>query len=602
MNTAAGSSLRSTLLSFGAVLLAPVLIVAAVLLWQITTAEQARYEHEARAAALRIVAAIDRELAIIQASAQTLASSASLHAGNYARFHERAREIVGTWEKPENFAVVVRDTTGQQVVNTRLSWGTPLPRGAASEADREVIETRRALFQGIFIGATAGRPIVSVRVPVQSGDQVTHVLSIAIEPRHLAHVLAQQPLPNSWTSALIDRAGRIIARSVQHDGLVGVEAPAEFRARLGDREGVWTGANMEGTTVLAGYARSQLSGWTAVVSIPLSVLREPLWRSLLLIVALGAALLAISSVLAAWFGNRIAKPIRSLAGAAYALGKGEAVQPLSTGIREVDRVGEALASASLSLREADARQNLLMHELNHRVKNTLATVQSLAWQTLRRGLPSEVACERFESRLLSLSRTHNLLNESNWDGASIVDVLSLELEPYRGEGAVRFTLSGPDLTLPARTAVALGMVVHELTTNAVKHGALSAPEGRVTVTWEVRDRALSLEWREAGGPPVGEPGRQGFGSRLIKQTIGRELGGEVAFRFEREGLRCAMTIPLEKATRPADEDDRAGHSAPAEQIRSAPLEGVPNGALRNFRAGACVLSGRGPAAKPREST
>ena len=196
MSKAGGSSLRGTLLAFGAVLLAPVLIVAAVLLWQVADAEQSRYEHEARASALRMVAAVDRELATIQASAQTLASSAALHAGNYARFHERAQDIVGTWERPENFAVVVRDTAGQQVVNTRLPWGTPLPKGAAQEIDREVIETKRTVFQGVFIGATVGRPIVSVRVPVQRGDEVTHVLSIAVEPRQFAEVLERQNVPS----------------------------------------------------------------------------------------------------------------------------------------------------------------------------------------------------------------------------------------------------------------------------------------------------------------------------------------------------------------------------------------------------------------------
>lgn len=564
---ASGSSLQATLFAFGAVLLAPVLIVAAVVLWQVTSAEQARTERDARAGALRMMAAIDRELATVQASAQTLASSAALHAGNYARFHERAREIIRTWNDPEDFAVVVRDTTGQQVVNTRLPWGAPLPRGVAFDLDQEVIERKGPVFQGIFVGATAGRPLIGVRVPVQSGDYVTHVLSVSIEPRRFARMLEPQGPPVARTITLVDRAGRIVARSAQHDRFVGQEAPAGLRAALASDEGVWRGTDADGAAVLAGFARSQLTGWSAVVTIPVSVLRKPLWRSLLIFLTVGAVLLMTSFAVAVWFGKRIASPIRALAEAASALGRGEPVRPLTSGLREIDRVADAMVSASASLREAEERQMLLMHELNHRVKNTLATVQSLAWQSLRRDLPLEVARERFEARLLALSGTHNLLNESNWDGASLVDVLNLELDPYRGEGTERFALCGSDLKLPARTAVALGMVVHELATNAAKHGSLSHPDGRVTVSWEARDGALRLDWEERDGPEAAEPARLGFGSRLIRRTVERELAGRVEIRFGATGLRCTIELPPGDAG--LGPDRTAGEAAGLERVRPA---------------------------------
>src|SRR4051812_36245253 len=129
-------------------------------------------------------------------------------------------------------------------------------------------------------------------------------------------------------------------------------------------------------------------------------------------------------------------------------------------------------------KRAEARQKLLVDELNHRVKNTLMTVQSLAFQTFRQGLPPEMARERFEARLISLSRTHNLLNESHWQGARLKDILTLELNPYTSDGKDRLAASGPNIELPARTAVVLGMVFHELATNAVKYGCFSVPEGR----------------------------------------------------------------------------------------------------------------------------
>jgi len=155
-------------------------------------------------------------------------------------------------------------------------------------------------------------------------------------------------------------------------------------------------------------------------------------------------------------------------------------------------------------KRAEARQKLLVDELNHRVKNTLMTVQSLAFQTFRQGLPPEMARERFEARLISLSRTHNLLNESHWQGARLGDILTLELDPYTSDGKDRLAASGPNLELPARTAVVLGMVFHELATNAVKYGCFSVPEGRLEVRWRVTPSEADPETLARMDIPTGE--------------------------------------------------------------------------------------------------
>jgi PAS domain S-box-containing protein len=200
-------------------------------------------------------------------------------------------------------------------------------------------------------------------------------------------------------------------------------------------------------------------------------------------------------------------------------------------------------------KQADARQKLLVDELNHRVKNTLTTVQSIAWQTFRQNLPPEVARERFEARLLALSRTHNLLNESKWEGAALGNILIEELQPYSAGDRKRFALQGPYVHLAPRLAVVLGMAFHELTTNAAKYGALSLPSGSIEVTWRVFSREeggdpwIRIEWREQGGPPVTPPSRRGFGSRLVSSTVERELAGKLEVRFDPEGLFCAIEVP-----------------------------------------------------------
>ncbi|MDQ4061171.1 MAG: PAS domain-containing protein, partial [Pseudomonadota bacterium] len=208
-------------------------------------------------------------------------------------------------------------------------------------------------------------------------------------------------------------------------------------------------------------------------------------------------------------------------------------------------------------KRAEERQQLLLHELNHRVKNTLATVQSIAAQTLRNAASPAAFRETFEARLMALSQAHNLLTAGHWQGASLRALLEQEFAPYADEvrtGVPRFGLDGPDLQLGPKAAVALGMAFHELATNAAKYGALSTESGRVEVLWRTREtesgRHLDLAWAESGGPPVAPPMRRGFGSRLVERGVAAELGGAVRLDFDPAGLRCEMEIPLNGAGSP----------------------------------------------------
>ena len=198
---------------------------------------------------------------------------------------------------------------------------------------------------------------------------------------------------------------------------------------------------------------------------------------------------------------------------------------------------------------AEQQRELLLNELNHRVKNTLATVQSIAAQTARGASSLEEFRKAFEARLLAISKTHNLLTESEWQGAELHDILSDEAAAYRnGDGKARVRLEGEPVMLPAKTALVAGMVFHEMLTNAAKYGALSRPAGRVEVGWRVDRRAnggeVHLNWVERGGPPVEPRKTRGFGSRLIERGLEQEAGGRVKFEFAPDGLRCEMCIPL----------------------------------------------------------
>ena len=209
----------------------------------------------------------------------------------------------------------------------------------------------------------------------------------------------------------------------------------------------------------------------------------------------------------------------------------------------------AAAADSLTLeiehrRRVERHQKLLLDELNHRVKNTLATVQAMAMQTLK-GVDAAPR-DAFLARLFALSGQHDLLTLDNWEGASFEGVVRRALKPWRDDDKTRFTTQGPAVHLDPKRALALGMGFHELATNAARYGAFSTPDGTVHVSWAIdaAGEILKLRWEERGGPPVVAPERRGFGLRLIEHGLGRELSGVVKLDFAPGGLVCEWTMKL----------------------------------------------------------
>lgn len=222
--------------------------------------------------------------------------------------------------------------------------------------------------------------------------------------------------------------------------------------------------------------------------------------------------------------------------------------PYPTPLRDADGklVGAVNVLVDISERKkAELRQKALVDEINHRVKNTLATVQSLAGQTLRGAAVPQEVCDTFEARLLALSRVHDQLSQEQWERAEIETILKDVFSPYRQGRADRIRLGGSPVRLAPKAALTLAMVLHELATNAVKYGALSAPEGILTVTWrQAADGMLHIDWQEAGRPPVAPPRADGFGMRLLKRGIEQELAGAAHLAFEPAGVHCTIDIPL----------------------------------------------------------
>nr|WP_173931178.1 PAS domain S-box protein [Chelativorans sp. Marseille-P2723] len=211
-------------------------------------------------------------------------------------------------------------------------------------------------------------------------------------------------------------------------------------------------------------------------------------------------------------------------------------------------VGASKVARDISERKrAERLQRLLISELNHRVKNTLATVQSIASQTVYlTGSPAEFA-ESFSGRIQALALAHDLLTRNSWQGTEVLPLVRGQLLLNDGEDD-RITFSGPSLALDPQPALHLALVLHELGTNARKYGSLSVPEGKLSVTWSVRDgdpQMLDVEWREAGGPAVEKPKRRGFGTTLIAKSLAAH-GGEATIHYQPEGVRCNISLPISR--------------------------------------------------------
>jgi PAS domain S-box-containing protein len=204
-------------------------------------------------------------------------------------------------------------------------------------------------------------------------------------------------------------------------------------------------------------------------------------------------------------------------------------------------------------RRAEQRMRLLSEELSHRVKNTMAVVQSVAMQTLRQSATTAEARDALESRLVALARAHDILTQSRWSGGELRETLegTLRLILHNEALGSRVHMDGPDIRLGSSALVGLSLAIHELATNAVKYGAMSNDSGRVDIQWEITadsPQCFRMRWTERGGPPVEAPRRRGFGSRVIEEGLAHEFDGRVELKFARAGLECTIQAPLREIT------------------------------------------------------
>ncbi len=570
----ARTGLRGHLVALVLLALAPALLLGAATTWQVGQAYRRAAEAGLASTTTALATALDREVEVAATALATLAAGPSLAAGDMAAAYPQAAAVgraFGGW-------VALLEPDMRQVFNTREPLGAELPVGAGIAFLARAVQTGEVVVSDLFLGATARRPVVALFRPLPQGTAGAtpggrRVLLLAFGPERLSGLLERQEFGTPGAFAVLtDGAGRVLARSAEHARFLGQPAPAWYTEGVRGRGGgVLQGPSLAGPEMALAFRRlEQAPGWTLAVTLPLAEHRAA-WRGPALRFALGAVLAILAAAaLATLLARRLHRPLDALVRDAERLRRGDALpeaagaEPIAefaslrqalqrSGLALRDRAvaeGRAAAAeeAAGELREAAERREVLVAELNHRVKNTLATVQSLAAQTLK-GTEGNAArfAERFPERLRTLARAHDLLSEGDWRPTGFEALARAALAPWLEPGGGRVLLHpGDPFALSPLQTQALVLALHELATNAAKHGALRVPEGRVELRHSLEaDGQARIEWVEVGGPPLaGPPARRGFGTRLIERGLARDLGpgASVELRFEPAGLRALIRL------------------------------------------------------------
>lgn len=497
---------------------------------------EAQAQETTRALSQAVDQELERGIGILAA----LGASEAARKQDWASLDRQARAAL----RSADSWIVVHDRSGQQLVNTRLAPGAPLPRAAPPAAMWSELTAGKPRVCNLVSGVVE-RNIVCVDWPIGNGPQPQYAVSMIFKPSAFGSIVTRADVGSGNIATLVDRSNRIIWRNTGAEEFVGREATGKMleALRSASRSGILETRSLEGVDMLSAFNRSTLSGWAVIVGTPLrqieSGAREAFWRGSMI----ALSVLLFGGALALLLGARLVSAVNALADATAS---GSAEKPARpTGFREIDAAAEALRSSFAAKAESDRHQQMLVGELNHRVKNTLSIVQSLAHQTFRSGASPKEAIAAFESRLQALASAHNLLTQQRWEAAPIPQVVQAALNPFCDLSRCR--LDGPDLKVSPQTAVSLALAVHELATNASKYGALATEQGTIDVQWTAENGSFSFLWRENGGPPVQPPTSEGFGMRLIKRGLASELRGAAQVEFNPAGVLCRLSGRLKPA-------------------------------------------------------
>ena len=646
----------------------PLIVVSFLLVGRFADSERQARRAFLVAATHSLGDAVETELDKYFVMSSALARSGSLLRGDLPAFGRTASEMLGSLP---DASLTISTPDGKVLLDTRQPDQTE-PLGEPA------LTTGEPLLSDVGIAESSRAPIASVNTPLLRDGKPLYVMSLAFSPRRISPLLQSARYPAGWIAAVVDRQGRIVARTPEGKGRPGEQASPGLRAAMQrEPQATINNISLEGDEVISSYAQVGY-GWTVAVATRAELLDESLTRSLTLLSLLTAGSLALSLSLAILANRRLAFGVRILQGAAKNIGEGKPVAFKMTGVRQFDELSLAFAEASALLHEraaqrkaaeaersaseerfrlladslpqlvwtarpdgrvdyTNARRELygkpgltrtdwdgvihpddrratvaawlkanetgepyemehrlmvadkgfawhlsratllrdqtgaplkwygttmdihehkmreqhirvLMTEVNHRSKNLLAVTQAIARQTVSTSSSAAEFEQKFSGRLLGLAASQDLLTDEKWRGVLLTALVRSQTGRYADAGSGRIAISGPAALLNSSATQAIGMALHELSTNAVRYGALSNEGGHVAVSWRI-DRTsdeptLEMDWIERNGLPVETPPRRGFGTIVIKEMLAQRLNAVVSLSFDAPGIAWRFRAPL----------------------------------------------------------
>jgi two-component sensor histidine kinase len=538
------ASIGFYLISMVCAIALPVLVFVALLLGQLESNERAALESRAEREALSLATGTGRVLQEMATTLRLLVTSPELEKGDLQAFHNRAQAAL----RSGSLYVLLVDTEGQQLLNTRVPYGAPLGQTSDMESLKAALASRGITASGVFFGQTSQRWVFNVLLPLpEELQRFGAALIITRNADEMNALTTTQGLPPGWTAAILDNAGRVVSSSegaeANHANSFDAKLPPKFVAS----SGVAYGPRGDPDSIV-GYARPTGWPWTAVVWGPIEAAQASIAATWEMLILGGLILVTLAVAAAAFFARQLSSSIRGIADMAERVGRGEVTAPIESQIREIDMVARTLSTASYDRSQAEDRIRLVLRELAHRTKNLLSVIQAMIAQTApASGAPPGMQ-GAISERIAALGRSIDLLTAKQWSGAPIRSVIETHVGIFLGTRD-QLQMTGDNFLLKPDAVQNLGLVLHELATNAVKYGALSSPRGRVAMAWQIEDAAaeeqgLRLTWTESGGPPVSQPAAPGFGTKIVEGHAASSFNGRVSVDYRREGLLWTLEAPL----------------------------------------------------------
>lgn len=486
---------------------------------------------------------MERRLQEMKTTLTLLSQFPELHTGDLQGFSRRIVPALRT----EGLYIIAARSDGQQLLNTRAEQGQALPFVPEGADIASVLASGEVRVSNVFMGRTSGQWVFNVAMPYSQGD-ATNVLIMTQNAESLRPLIALDNGADGRNVSIVDAAGRVIVSSdpaTFHTGDMFPDA-----ARLPSYSGMSGSFMGEGAHKGTTFAYSRLAGWpwTAVIhgqAISDRTAFIDTWRQLIL-----GSLFIVSIGLAGAFlvGGQLSASFRQIARMAERMGEGNIVPPVETRITEANLMSEALSNASFDRAQAEDRNHLILHELVHRSRNVLTLVQAMMRQLAREHDTIASFQKAVDHRLRGLGASVKALADVQWRGVSLEKLIVAHLETF-GAGLDHVKMEGEDVILAPETAQNFGLVLHELATNSLKYGALSAPDGLLTISWQIimvdGAEKIRISWRETGGPAAMAPTRKGFGTTIIKRHAEAAFGGVVEIDYAPTGLLWSMVASLQ---------------------------------------------------------